>query len=128
MFGNSKAFSSFAVRDIQQAEDFYANTLGLRVTWDMEAPGGGLLTLHIKGGTQVLVYGKPDHVPAVFTVLNFLVDDIDQAVDGLTQSGVTFERYPGFDQDEKGIDRGEGPNIAWFTDPSGNILSVLQPD
>jgi hypothetical protein len=85
-----------------------------------------LLTLHIAGDRDTLVYEKPDHTPATYTILNFPVDDIDKAVDELSARGVRFERYDGFDQDEKGIARGEGPYIAWFTDPAGNVLSVLQ--
>jgi hypothetical protein len=86
----------------------------------------GLLSLHLAGGRDTLVYRKPDFEPATYTILNFQVDDIDQAVDGLAARGVTFERYEGFDQDDKGIARGNGPNIAWFKDPAGNILSVLE--
>lgn len=123
MFTDTKAFSGFAVDDIQRAKEFYGDTLGLRVTEE-----NGLLTLHIAGGTEVLVYMKEDHAPAGFTLLNFPVADIDAAVDGLTRRGIRMERYPGFDQDDKGVVRGEeGPLIAWFTDPAGNILSVLQP-
>ena len=85
-----------------------------------------MLRLHLAGGADVLVYPRPDHVPASYTVLNFPVDDIDQAVAALTERGVALERYPGLDADEKGIFRGGGPLIAWFTDPAGNILSVLQ--
>ncbi|UQI48390.1 VOC family protein [Streptomyces sp. HU2014] len=121
MFTNTKAFSGFAVDDIERAKDFYHRTLGLRVTEEF-----GLLTLHITGGTEILVYPKPDHTPASFTVLNFPVDDIDRAVDELTSRGVRFERYEQFEQDEKGVFRQEGPPIAWFTDPAGNVLSVLQ--
>jgi predicted enzyme related to lactoylglutathione lyase len=86
----------------------------------------GLLTLHLAGGRNTLVYSKADHTPATYTILNFKVDDIDAAVDELVSRGVTFERYPGMDQDARGISRGGGPFIAWFTDPAGNILSVLQ--
>ncbi|WFB06949.1 VOC family protein [Streptomyces sp. LX-29] len=121
MLRNSKAFSGFAVDDLQRAKDFYGETLGLRVTERY-----GLLTLHLAGGTDVLVYPKDNHTPATFTILNFPVDDIDGAVAGLTERGVRFERYDGFEQDEKGIARGQGPDIAWFTDPAGNVLSVLQ--
>jgi hypothetical protein len=84
-----------------------------------------MLTLHLGGGTDVLVYPKPDHTPATYTILNFPVDDVAKTVDELTAKGVSFERYPGFHQDEKGVARGDGPDIAWFTDPAGNILSVL---
>jgi len=123
MFTNTKAFSGFAVDDLSAAKNFYGKTLGLKVTEiDM---GDGLLELHI-GDREVMVYAKPDHTPATFTILNFPVDDIDAAVDGLAERGVRFERYPEFEQDEKGISRGNGPSIAWFTDPAGNILSVLQ--
>lgn len=122
MFATTKAFSGFAVDDLGTAKKFYAETLGLKVSEE-----NGLLTLHIAGGRDIIVYPKPDHTPASFTILNFPVDDIDQAVDELTERGVRFERYDGFEQDEKGIDRsGLGPLIAWFTDPAGNILSVLQ--
>ena len=124
MLTDSAAFSGFAVPDVETARRFYGDTLGLRV--DVDQAMGGLLTLHLGGGTDVLVYPKPDHVPATFTILNFPVDDIDAAVDALRARGVRFERYPGFDQDDKGIARGQGPAIAWFTDPAGNILSVLQ--
>ncbi|ATZ22598.1 VOC family protein [Streptomyces lavendulae] len=122
MFSDTRAFSGFAVDDIQRAKEFYGETLGLRVTEE-----NGLLTLHIAGGAEILVYPKEDHVPAGFTLLNFPVEDIDAAVDGLTGRGIRFERYPGFEQDEKGVVREGGPLIAWFTDPAGNILSVLQP-
>jgi catechol 2,3-dioxygenase-like lactoylglutathione lyase family enzyme len=122
MFENTKAFSGFSVDDIGAAKRFYGDTLGLNVTEeDM-----GLLGLHIAGGTEIMVYPKESHDPATFTILNFPVDDIDRAVDELTAKGVTFERYDGFDQDEKGIARDGGPQIAWFKDPAGNILSVLQ--
>jgi catechol 2,3-dioxygenase-like lactoylglutathione lyase family enzyme len=121
MLRDSKAFSGFAVNDIQRAKDFYGGALGLHVSEEH-----GLLRLHLAGGTAVLVYPKPNHIPATFTVLNFPVDDIDKAVDGLVERGVRFERYDGFNQDERGILRDVGPYIAWFTDPAGNILSVLQ--
>ncbi|HWB71544.1 MAG TPA: VOC family protein [Egibacteraceae bacterium] len=122
MFGTTKAFSGFSVGDLQAAKAFYGETLGLTVSEEH-----GLLTLHIAGEHDILVYPKPNHTPASFTILNFPVDDIDRAVDELTARGVRFERYDGFEQDDKGIARGEGgPAIAWFTDPAGNILSVLQ--
>jgi catechol 2,3-dioxygenase-like lactoylglutathione lyase family enzyme len=121
MFANTKAFSGFAVDDIPKAQQFYAETLGLRVSEQY-----GMLTLHIAGDRDTLVYPKPDHVPATYTILNFPVDDIDAAVGDLTARGVEFERYDGASQDEHGIARGEGPYIAWFKDPAGNILSVLQ--
>ena len=117
----TKAFSSFASNDIQQAKEFYEKRLGLDVSED-----NGLLRLHLAGDTEVLVYPKPNHTPASFTVLNFLVPDIDKAVDDLVERGVRFDRYEGFEQDEKGVFRAAGPPIAWFKDPAGNILAVLQ--
>ena len=121
MFKDSKAFSGMAAADIDAARAFYADTLGLEVTEEH-----GILTLHLGTGGQVIVYPKPDHTPADFTVLNFPVDDVEAAVDALTERGVAFEHYDGFGQDEKGIMRGNGPDIAWFRDPSGNVLSVLR--
>jgi catechol 2,3-dioxygenase-like lactoylglutathione lyase family enzyme len=122
MLTDSKAFSGFAVPDIAAARAFYGDTLGLRT-----AEQNGLLLLTLGGGETVLVYPKPDHQPAVFTILNFLVDDLEGAVDELAGRGVRFERYEGFNQDERGISRDPGgPPIAWFRDPAGNILSVLQ--
>ncbi|MEV0613693.1 VOC family protein [Nonomuraea sp. NPDC050404] len=123
MFGTTKAYSGFSVHDTEAAKEFYAKTLGLRVE-----EVHGMLTLDVGGGTEVLAYPKGEaHVPATFTILNFPVEDIDKAVRELTGRGVRFLRYEGFEQDEHGISRGEdGPPIAWFTDPSGNILSVLQ--
>ena len=123
MFENTKAFSGFSVDDVQRAKEFYGETLGLKVSEEH-----GLLFLHIAGGRDTLVYPKPDHVPATFTILNFPVDDIEKAVDELSAQGVRFERYLGteMETDEKGIFRGGGPLIAWFKDPAGNVLSVLQ--
>jgi len=121
VFENTRAFSGFAVDDIPAAREFYAGLLGLRVT-----ESNGMLTLHIAGGTEILVYPKPDFTPATYTILNFPVPDIDDAVDGLVALGVSFLRYEGLD--EKGIQRHYGPPIAWFHDPAGNILSVLQQD
>ena len=121
MFGSTKAFSGFSVDDTSRAKQFYGETLGLNVSEE-----NGLLHLHLSGGTDVLVYPKANHVPASFTILNFPVDDIDAAVDELLRRGVRFERYEGLDADDKGIFRQAGPYIAWFTDPAGNILSVLQ--
>jgi catechol 2,3-dioxygenase-like lactoylglutathione lyase family enzyme len=123
MLGKSKAFSGFAVPDSERAKKFYGETLGLKVSEDH-----GLLTLHLAGGNNVLIYPKPNHVPATFTVLNFPVDDVDLAVDELKKRGVRFEIYdlPDLKTDEKGIMRGNGPTIAWFKDPAGNILSVLE--
>jgi catechol 2,3-dioxygenase-like lactoylglutathione lyase family enzyme len=116
-------FSGFAVPDIDAAGAFYRNVLGL----DAGPAEMGTLRLTLPGGTDVFVYPKEDHQPAVFTILNLEVDDIDEAVDALTERGVEFLRYEGFQQDERGIASGdEGPRIAWFTDPAGNILSVLQ--
>ncbi|MGH2712061.1 MAG: VOC family protein [Actinomycetota bacterium] len=128
MLGKSEAFSGFSVDDIGIAKKFYGETLGLEVT---DEPSG--LALHMPGSRPIFVYPKPNHEPATFTILNFPVDDIDAAVDELTSLGVTFERYDGMEgiqQDEKGIARPEnpdwGPPIAWFKDPAGNVLSVLE--
>jgi catechol 2,3-dioxygenase-like lactoylglutathione lyase family enzyme len=123
MFKETPAFNGFAVDDIDAAREFYAETLGLEVT---DEPMG-VLTLHLAGGGPTMIYPKPDFQPATYTILNFDVDDVDAAVDELSSRGVEFERYEGFDQDEKGIARstGEEPDIAWFTDPAGNILAVL---
>src|SRR5213082_116063 len=125
MLGDSKAFSGFSANDIEKAKEFYGRTLGLKVS-----ESNGLLTLHLAGGNNVLIYPKPNHTPAKFTVLNFPVDDVDRAVDELTKRGVRFEHYNQGDlkTDGKGIMRGNGPTIAWFKDPAGNILSVLKPD
>jgi catechol 2,3-dioxygenase-like lactoylglutathione lyase family enzyme len=122
MFADTKAFSSFAVDDVDVAERFYGETLGIRTARVEEM---GLLVLKLAGDRDTLVYPKPDHEPASFTVLNFPVDDVDAAVGELTSRGVSFERYDGFGQDDRGIARGEGPDIAWFKDPAGNTLSVL---
>ena len=122
MFADTPSFSSFAVDDLDKAREFYSDTLGLKVS---DGPMG-VLSLDLSGGRSILVYPKPDFTPATYTVLNFDVGDVDDAVDGLTDRGVRFERYEGFDQDAKGIARGEGPLIAWFKDPAGNILAVLQ--
>ena len=123
MFGDTTAFSSFAVDDLDRARAFYAEVLGLDVT-GVEGMDD-LLTLHLAGGTDVLVYPKPDYTPATFTVLTFRVDDVDAAVDGLVAKGVTMERYDGLPADDKGIVRGK-PDVGWFRDPAGNILGVLQ--
>lgn len=122
MLEKSKAFSGFAAPDIAKEKEFYSEKLGLKTSEDH-----GLLRLHLAGGNNILIYPKPDHVPATFTVLNFPVDDVDQAVDELIKRGVRFEKYSGpeIKTDEKGIMRGDGPTIAWFKDPAGNILSVL---
>jgi catechol 2,3-dioxygenase-like lactoylglutathione lyase family enzyme len=124
MFADTKAYSGFAVDNLQKAREFYGDTLGLNTTVMDEE--NGLLSLDLAGDRATLVYEKPDLSPANYTILNFPVEDIDEAVDELTERGVRFERYDGFEQDEKGISRGEGPNIAWFKDPAGNILSVLE--
>jgi catechol 2,3-dioxygenase-like lactoylglutathione lyase family enzyme len=121
MFENTKAFSGFAVDDVEAAKQFYGETLGLEVS-----EANGILTLHIAGDRPTIVYPKPDHTPAAFTILNFPVDDIDAAVDALVARGVEFERYDAMEQDERGVMRAGGPYIAWFRDPAGNILSVLQ--
>jgi len=125
VLADAPTFSSFAVDDVAKARDFYSDTLGLRVT---EVPDmGPLLTLHLTGGRDVMLYEKSDFSPATYTVLNFEVGDLDAVVDDLAGRGVAFERYDGFEQDDKGIARGPvGPAIAWFTDPAGNILAVLE--
>jgi predicted enzyme related to lactoylglutathione lyase len=122
MLGTSHAFSGFSTDDIPKAMEFYATTLGLDVSEE-----NGMLTLKFPGGHTVLIYPKDDHEPATFTVLNFEVDDIDAAADRLIGAGLTFERYGEMaGQDERGISRGYGPPIAWFKDPAGNILSIIQ--
>ena len=120
MFKDTKAFSGFSVDDISKAKAFYSETLGLPVSEEH-----GMLRLHIAGGNPVLIYPKPNHTPATYTTLNFPVASVDRAVDELTQRGVRFEHYDNM-TDEKGIARGNGPNIAWFTDPAGNVLSVIE--
>jgi predicted enzyme related to lactoylglutathione lyase len=126
MFKNTKAFSGFSVNDMQKAKEFYNGTLGINVSEnDM-----GIMTLKLAGGTDIFVYPKTNHEPATFTILNFAVADVDKAVDELTKLGIKFEHYDFGDikTDEKGIMRGNGvgPDIAWFKDPAGNILSVLK--
>ena len=128
MLRSSKAFSGFSTDDVEAAKRFYGETLGIKVTEE-----NGLLTLHLDDGARpTLVYPKEDHAPATYTILNFPVADIDEAVDALVAKGVEFEKYPGSPQDEKGVMRGKaddmGPDIAWFKDPAGNILSVLVVD
>jgi predicted enzyme related to lactoylglutathione lyase len=122
MLGDSKAYSGFAVKDLAAARKFYEETLGLKTSvLDEDA---GLITIHLADGRNTLVYAKPDHEPANYTILNFPVEDVEGTVDALAERGVEFERYEGMDQDERGIAHDIGPDIAWFTDPSGNILSV----
>jgi predicted enzyme related to lactoylglutathione lyase len=121
MFKDNMAFSTFSADDIPRAKQFYGETLGLNVEDQMDG-----LAVHLAGGGEVFIYPKDDHAPASFTVLNFAVDDIDDAVDKLSAAGIPLERYEGMEQDERGINRGEGPAIAWFKDPAGNILSVLE--
>src|SRR6266487_3850548 len=124
MFGDTNAFSGFSVDDVPAAKRFYEGTLGLRVT-----EANGMLQLHLASGGTVLIYPKPNHAPATYTVLNFPVEDVEGAVDALTARGVPMARYEGMPQDDRGILRGsesgQGPDIAWFTDPAGNVLSVL---
>jgi catechol 2,3-dioxygenase-like lactoylglutathione lyase family enzyme len=120
MFATTPAYSGFSVDDIGKAKEFYGGTLGLGVT-----ESDGMLSLRLGGGASVLVYPKADHAPATFTILNFPVADIDRAVDELTAAGVRLERYPHLGEpDERGVYRGVGPDIAWFTDPAGNVLAV----
>jgi predicted enzyme related to lactoylglutathione lyase len=122
VFDTTRAFSGFAVKDLYEAASFYGETLGIQV-----ADEDGLLSLNLSENHRVFIYPKPDHTPASYTILNFPVDDIDSAVDQLGDRGIELERYEGFSQDERGIARGDlGPPIAWFTDPSGNILAVLE--
>ncbi|MDF9798705.1 catechol 2,3-dioxygenase-like lactoylglutathione lyase family enzyme [Catalinimonas alkaloidigena] len=127
MLKHSKAFSGFSVDDLAKAKAFYGEVLGLEVA---DNPMG-ILEIHIAGSSNILVYPKPNHEPATFTILNFPVDDIDEAVDSLSAKGVSFEQYGGeIKTDEKGVFRGaaqaKGPNIAWFRDPAGNILSLIE--
>lgn len=123
MLKDRPAFSGFSADDIDREQAFYAGTLGLDVTEE-----NGMLMLSLAGGQRVLIYPKEGHEPATFTVLNFEVPDIDAAVDELAGRGVAFEHYEGFTQDERGIMREFGPPIAWFKDPAGNIIAILQPD
>ena len=126
MFRDTNAFSGFSVDDVQKAKKFYGQTLGLEVSEVPEMED--LLELHLGGGAKVLIYPKPDHKPATFTILNFPVDDVEKAVDELARRGVRFEHYEGnIKTDEKGISRGNGgPTIAWFKDPAGNIIAVIE--
>ncbi len=123
MLRTTRTFGSFAVNDLDAARRFYTDTLGMKVTTEGEQAA---LWLHSPDGHVTLVYPKADHTPAVFTVFNLSVDDINEAVDELGARGVTFERYEGMDADERGIVRAEGVAAAWFTDPSGNVVAVLQ--
>ena len=125
MFRDSKAFSGLAVDDLPAARAFYGTTLGLDVT---EMNDGALLDIELAGGHHVLIYPKPDFEPATYTVLNFPVADVEGAVAKLGERGISMERYEGFDQDEAGIARGNGPDIAWFRDPAGNILAVMSDE
>jgi catechol 2,3-dioxygenase-like lactoylglutathione lyase family enzyme len=124
MLTQSKAVSGFAVKDMNQAREFYEGTLGLGV--EVLDEEHGVTMLKLAGGYDVLMYLSADMTPASYTMLNFEVDDVDAAVDGLGERGISFERYAGFDHDEKGIVRGPGPQIAWFEDPFGNVIAVMQ--
>jgi predicted enzyme related to lactoylglutathione lyase len=126
MFRDTHAYSGFSVNDVQKAKQFYAKTLGMEVKEVPEMEG--ILELHLGSGANVLIYPKPDHKPATFTILNFPVSDVEKTVDELVKRGVRFEHYEGeIETDAKGIHRGGGgPSIAWFKDPAGNILSVLE--
>ncbi|MCE7038752.1 VOC family protein [Dyadobacter sp. CY312] len=125
MFRNSKAFSGFSVNDLQKAKQFYGYLLKVDVTQDEEMP---VLTLNLAGGNNVILYEKENHIPATFTVLNFPVENIEEAVKELKDHGISFESYdwPGLKTDDDNIMRGNGPNIAWFKDPAGNILSLIE--
>jgi len=125
MFKNTKAFSGFSVNDMQKAKEFYHGKLGIEVSENEM----GIMTLHISGGSKIIVYPKPNHEPATFTILNFPVSDVEKTVDELIKAGITFEQYgEPIKTDAKGILRGDGrgPDIAWFKDPAGNVLSVLK--
>jgi predicted enzyme related to lactoylglutathione lyase len=122
VFADTKAYSGFAVDDLGRAREFYGETLGIKT--EILDEENGLMTLHLAGDRPTLVYQKPDHEPAGYTILNFPVADVDKAVGELAARGVSFERYDAFDQDEKGIAHGPGPVVAWFKDPAGNVLAV----
>src|SRR4029453_11036343 len=124
MIKDSKAFSGFSVKDLDAAKAFYGGKVGV----DVRSGPRGSLQLHLATGTMVFIYSKNDHVPATYTMLNFPVSDVEAAVDELAKAGIKMERYPNLGQDAKGIVRGNGPDIAWFKDPSGNVLSVLKAD
>lgn len=121
MLGNTKAIASFSVDDVQKAQEFYQETLGLETSAD-----SGALILHLAGGSDVLIYAKPDHIPATFTLLNFVVEDIDDTVERLTDGGVRFLRYDSFEADDRGIVRGQDRDMAWFSDPAGNNHAIAQ--
>lgn len=123
MFGDTKAYSSFAVDDLDKAREFYTDTLGLKTTVLDESMG--FMTIHLSGERDTFVYVKPDFTPATYTILNFEVPDVEAAVDELVARGVAMQRYDGFEQDDKGIARGQGPAIAWFEDPAGNVIAVM---
>ncbi len=125
MLTPANVFSSFSTDKIETVKEFYNKVLGIKTEDDPM----GILDLHFDGGHHVMIYPKADHQPASFTVLNFMVSNIEQTVDSLRAAGVTFEQYEGeIKTDEKGISRGNGPNIAWFKDPAGNILSVIEQE
>ncbi|MGB9376030.1 MAG: VOC family protein [Mycobacteriales bacterium] len=124
MLADSKAFSGFAVDDLEKARAFYTDVLGLSASIDDEQMG--LMTLHLAGGRNTLVYARPNHEPAAYTILNFPVADIDSAVADLAARGVKFEQYDGMEQTESGVFTEGGPKIAWFKDPAGNVMAVLQ--
>jgi catechol 2,3-dioxygenase-like lactoylglutathione lyase family enzyme len=121
MLKESRAFSGFSTNDMEKSREFYADKLGLNVTEE-----NGNLNLHLEGGGTVFIYPKDNHEPATYTALNFPVKDIDEAVDSIARAGIQLERYEGIEQDERGIARDESTAIAWFKDPAGNILSVLE--
>ena len=123
MLRDARAYSGFSTNDTEATKEFYGSVLGLDLT-----ESNGIVELKLAGGGTVIAYPKENHEPASFTILNFEVDDVEKAVDELVERGVRFEKYEGFPQDEKGIMRGHGPDIAWFKDPAGNILSVLRAD
>ena len=123
MLTDTKAYSGIAVHDLEEAKEFYEGKLGVKTSQEAD-----LMWLHLAGGRDTLLYPQPDATAASYTVLNFEVQDIEPVVDELAERGVQFERYEGFEQDDKGVFRGEGPLIAWFKDPSGNVLSVIQAD
>lgn len=130
MFKSTPAFSSFSVDDIDKARQFYGQTLGIEVADIKGMEDMGMVELHMGNGSRIMMYAKPNHAPATFTILNFMVDTIDEAVEALTKKGVKFEIYDlpdfGIKTDEKGIACGQGPAIAWFKDPAGNILAIME--